>query len=74
MSAPAVASSSARQHGSSVRRHPVVTFYVLAYTLAWITWLPIILSDTGLGVLRFSLPVAFCALATVPDPSSRPSW
>src|SRR3712207_2464285 len=32
---------------SLVRRHPLITFFVLTYALAWILWLPlIILRDT----------------------------
>jgi len=32
---------------SAVRRHPLITFFVLTYLLAWILWLPlVILRDT----------------------------
>src|SRR5215211_270095 len=32
---------------SLVRRHPLITFFVLTYALAWILWLPlVVLQDT----------------------------
>ncbi len=32
---------------SLIRRHPLITFFVLTYALAWILWLPlVVLQDT----------------------------
>src|SRR5215210_4268105 len=32
---------------SSIRRHPLITFFVLTYTFSWILWLPlVVLRDT----------------------------
>jgi membrane protease YdiL (CAAX protease family) len=38
-----------------VRRHPLLCFFVLAYTISWLAWLPYVLSDDGLRVLHFKL-------------------
>ena len=46
-----------RGPGGFVRRHGLVSFYVLAFGLSWLAWLPYILSqDGGLGILNFSFP------------------
>jgi membrane protease YdiL (CAAX protease family) len=42
-----------------VRRRPLLCFFVLAYTISWLAWLPYVLSDDGLGVLRFRLAGAY---------------
>ena len=34
-----------------VRRHPLLTFFLLASLLSWICWAPYVLSQSGLGVL-----------------------
>ena len=34
-----------------VRRHPLLTFFLLANLLSWISWAPYVLSQSGLGVL-----------------------
>ncbi|MCP2169786.1 CPBP family intramembrane glutamic endopeptidase [Goodfellowiella coeruleoviolacea] len=39
-----------------VRRHPLVTFFVLANLLSWAAWTPYVLSQNGLGVLPFGFP------------------
>lgn len=47
-----------RRHGpvAAVRRHPLVSFFVLAFSVSWLLWLPYVLSADGLGVLAFQLP------------------
>lgn len=40
----------------AVRRHPVVSFFVLANAASWIAWLPYVLSLHGLGVWDFRFP------------------
>jgi membrane protease YdiL (CAAX protease family) len=59
MSAP----NSATQHPiprSSLRRlvvrHPVAAFLVMAFVLSWTIMLPLLLSESGFGVLPFALP------------------
>jgi membrane protease YdiL (CAAX protease family) len=43
--------------GDAVRRHPVVSFFVLAYGMSWLAWLPYVLAtNTGLGVLPLRIP------------------
>jgi membrane protease YdiL (CAAX protease family) len=39
-----------------VRRHPLVSFFVLANLMSWLAWLPYILSQNGLGVWDFRFP------------------
>ncbi|GLY76561.1 CAAX amino protease [Actinoallomurus iriomotensis] len=39
-----------------IRRHPLVSFFVLAYAASWLAWLPYVLSGDGLGVLHFRFP------------------
>jgi membrane protease YdiL (CAAX protease family) len=41
-----------------IKRHPLVAFFVLAFAGAWITFLPLLLSRNGVGLLPFTLPVA----------------
>ena len=42
--------------GALMRRHSLVSFYVLAYGLSWVAWLPYVLSENGVGIWRFSFP------------------
>ena len=39
-----------------VARHPVTAFLIMAFTFAWGGMLPLLLSESGFGVLPFSLP------------------
>lgn len=39
-----------------IRRHSVASFFVLAYGLSWLAWLPYLLSEDGLGVLPWRFP------------------
>jgi uncharacterized protein len=36
-----------------LQRHPLISFFVMAYSFSWIGWLPYILSQSGLGLLPF---------------------
>jgi hypothetical protein len=38
-------------------RHPLVSFFVLAYAGTWLTELPYVLSEDGSGLLPYSSPV-----------------
>ncbi len=37
-------------------RHPVVAFLVMAFVFSWTIMLPLLLSESGFGVLPFALP------------------
>ncbi|GAA3573331.1 type II CAAX endopeptidase family protein [Amycolatopsis ultiminotia] len=41
---------------SVLRRRPLTSFFVLAFALSWLAWLPYILSGNGIGVWHFSFP------------------
>src|SRR3954454_14045559 len=36
-------------------RHPLVSFFVMAYAFSWIVWSPWYLSEDGVGLLPFEL-------------------
>jgi membrane protease YdiL (CAAX protease family) len=40
-----------------VREHPLSAFFVLAYALAWLAWLPLVLGRDGLALLDTSVPI-----------------
>jgi membrane protease YdiL (CAAX protease family) len=40
-----------------VRRHPLISFFVLAMGMSWLAWLPYILSKQGLGIWDYHFPV-----------------
>ena len=43
---------------SLLARHPLVSYFVLAYALAWVLWLPLVLSKGGgIGLIPFTTPV-----------------
>jgi uncharacterized protein len=37
-------------------RHPLTWFFVMAFAFAWLVELPVVLSETGTGVLPYTLP------------------
>ena len=39
-----------------VARHPVVAFLLMAFVFAWTIMLPLLLSESGFGILPFALP------------------
>lgn len=43
-------------------RHPLVSFFVLAFALAWMMELPVVLSETGTGLLPYTLPKPVVAI------------
>lgn len=40
-----------------IRRHPLVSFFVMAFTLSWGAETPYVLSESGLGIAHFNFPV-----------------
>jgi uncharacterized protein len=54
-------------------RHPLVSFFVLAYAGAWVVELPVVLSRTGTGLLPYTLPpvvvILMIAAATFTGPT-----
>jgi len=56
-----------------LRRHPLISFFVLTYALAWIPWLPlVVLQDTIPATLGLVLAILGSAVPVSLDPS-RPS-
>jgi membrane protease YdiL (CAAX protease family) len=43
-------------------RHPLVSFFVMAFAFSWIAWAPWVLSEEGAGLLPFSSPLLGRAL------------
>src|SRR3712207_5037536 len=43
-------------------RHPLVSFFVMAYAFTWIAWSPWVLSEDGAGLLPFGLSEAASGL------------
>ena len=39
-----------------IKRHPLISFFVLADLLSWTAWIPYILSQNGLGIWEFEFP------------------
>ena len=42
-----------------VRRQPLVVFFVLAYLFGWTGFLPLVLTNIGVGVIRADVPIEF---------------
>jgi membrane protease YdiL (CAAX protease family) len=59
MNTPTTTLTRPARHGSRgvVQRHPVATFFLLAFGLSWLAWTPFVLSESGLGVLDLRMPV-----------------
>ena len=36
-------------------RHPVLAYFVLAFVVGWLVWLPLVLSESGIGLLPFTV-------------------
>src|SRR5919199_7009823 len=55
-STPEVAPRSASSHRGLkglLARHPLISFFVLAYALSWLAWSPWYLSESGIGLLHY---------------------
>ncbi len=51
-----------------MRRHPLFFFYLMAYAFAWLTWLPLVLSQEGLRLWPFHMPPGTYGIATLLGP------
>ena len=53
-------------------RHPLVSYFGMAYAISWLTWMPLVLSENGgAGVLSYSWPLGLyshVAIATFAGP------
>src|SRR5829696_503546 len=47
----------ASAQGSLLTRHPLTSFFVMAFAFSWIAWSPWVLSEDGAGLLPFSSPL-----------------
>jgi membrane protease YdiL (CAAX protease family) len=47
---------------SLLARHPLISFFVMAYAFSWIVWSPWVLSEDGVGLLPFELSGATSGL------------
>jgi uncharacterized protein len=47
---------------SLLARHPLISFFVMAYAFSWIVWSPWVLSEEGVGLLPFELSGAASGL------------
>ncbi|HEY0575820.1 MAG TPA: type II CAAX endopeptidase family protein [Pseudonocardia sp.] len=68
--------ANARPHTSRtglLARHPLVFFFVIAYAGAWLVEMPVVLSQTGTGLLPYTIPrpvlVVAIAAATFAGPT-----
>jgi membrane protease YdiL (CAAX protease family) len=43
--------------GGLLARHPLISFFVMAFAFSWIVWSPWYLSEEGVGLLPFSSPL-----------------
>jgi uncharacterized protein len=50
--------------GGLLARHPLISFFIMAYAFSWIAWSPWVLSEEGVGLLPFELSGATIALLT----------
>lgn len=61
------ATSAQRGLLAPLRHYPLFSYFFIAYMISWLGWLPLVLSQTGLGLLPFRLsPAAILAGALGP--------
>jgi uncharacterized protein len=51
--------------GHAHARHPLVFFFIIAYAFSWLAWLPLVLSEDGVGLLSFRSPIGFYATLAI---------
>jgi uncharacterized protein len=44
-------------------RHPLAFFFIIAFAAAWLMWVPVALSEAGIGLLPFRIPRFWLAVA-----------
>ncbi len=49
---------------SLAHQRPLLAFFILAYTITWICWSPLVLSRTGLGILPITVPMPYVIIGT----------
>ncbi|MFD9702487.1 CPBP family intramembrane glutamic endopeptidase [Lentzea sp. NPDC059081] len=54
--APGRQATEPRGSGGPLRRHPLLSFFVLANLLSWLAWTPYVLSQNGLGLWDYRFP------------------
>jgi membrane protease YdiL (CAAX protease family) len=47
-----------------VGKRQVVVFFAFAYAIAWLMWLPLVLSRTGLGLIPFTIPIEYSIIGS----------
>jgi uncharacterized protein len=66
MSVSNVSTRPALPQGGLLARHPLLFFFLIAYAGAWLVWMPLVLSEDGVGLLPFSSsPVLATVLVSV---------
>jgi uncharacterized protein len=65
--------ASAAQRAGLLARHPLVFFFVLAYTGTWIVTLPVALSQDGAAVLPFRIPPLWVGVLIIVGNFSGPT-
>ena len=53
---------SASPRGGLLARHPLISFFVMAFAFSWIVWSPWVLSEDGAGLLPYKLSDAASGL------------
>ena len=48
----------------TAKERPLLMFFSLAYLLAWLSWLPLVLSQTGIGYLPVKIPMPYVVIGT----------
>src|ERR671921_2928647 len=41
------------QEGGLLARHPLISFFIMAFAFSWIAWSPWVLSEEGVGLLPY---------------------
>src|SRR5664279_5223575 len=48
----------------TAKESPLLIFFSLAHLLAWLSWLPLVLSQTGIGYLPVKIPMPYVVIGT----------
>ena len=62
MSTAKATSQPASPREGLLARHPLISFFVMAYAFSWIIWSPWVLSEEGVGLLPYELSGAIAGL------------